>query len=44
VVPAERAGSGCGDPAVHQNQLQPLGDALLCEGVPASVRWPGSRG
>jgi len=27
-VPEERAGSGCGDPTVHQDQLRPLGDAL----------------
>ena len=28
VVPPERAGSSRGDPTVHQNQLEPAGDAL----------------
>jgi hypothetical protein len=28
VVPTERAGSSRGDPTVHQDQLEPAGDAL----------------
>ncbi len=31
VVPTERAGSSRGDPTVHQDQLEPAGDALLGE-------------
>jgi hypothetical protein len=38
VVPAERAGSGRGDPTVHQDQLKPPGDPLLGVRVQVPLR------
>jgi hypothetical protein len=44
VVPAESAGSGCGDPTVHQDQLEPPGDALSVQVLGhAGPCWPYHR-